>query len=99
MTISKKKLASNRRNLAIGRIKAVATWHKIKERNQQKHLMSFKCEHCGVSFNKELTTLDIEKKRFPRFCSRSCANSRQKPLELREKLSAKLKNKKRLMEN
>ena len=94
MTISKKKLASNRRNLAIGRVKAVETWHKIKERNQQKHLMSFKCEHCGVSFNKELTTLDIEKKRFPRFCSRSCANSRQKPLELREQLSAKLKNKK-----
>lgn len=94
MPISKKKLESNRRNLAIGRIKAVETWHKIKEHNQQKHVLSFKCQHCGVLFNKELTTLDIEKNRFPRFCSRSCANSRQKPIELRKRLSAIFKNKK-----
>jgi len=94
MTLSTKKLESNRKNLAIGRIKAVEAMHKIKERNQQKHLLHFICEHCGSSFEKEITTIDIEHKRFPRFCSKSCSNSRAKPMNLRKKLSDLLKNKK-----
>lgn len=87
MAISEKKLNSNRKNLEIGRIKSLESRQKRKHYNNELIECEIVCERCGCLFTKMLRRIDAEKKRFPRFCSRSCANSRVRTAELRKHLS------------
>ena len=90
MYVSEKRLAANRRNIELGREKAHETWHRIKERNQQLVECTATCEHCHKVFNKLIKQIDLDKNRLPRFCSRSCANSRIRTPEIKAKVSKTL---------
>lgn len=92
MIISEKRLAANRRNLELGREKSHETWHRIKEHNQQLVTCTAICEHCHQQFNKMIKQIDLDKNRLPRFCSRSCANSRVHTKETKEKIRNSLLN-------
>ena len=68
---------------------------KTSENNKGKHwvprtLYTFTCEKCGMSFSKELT--DTQRRKMTHFfCSRKCANSRNKSESTKNKVSMTLK--------
>lgn len=94
MAISEKKLAANRRNIKLGWEKSHETWRRIGERNARFVECTAICEHCRQPFHKMIKQIDLDKNRLPRFCSRSCANSRIRTDETKAKVSATLTGKK-----
>lgn len=90
MFVSEKRLAANRRNIELGREKSKEAMHRIKETNNTLVACECKCEHCHKTFLRMIKRIDKEKGRIPRFCSRSCANSRIRTIETREKVSKTL---------
>lgn len=94
MFVSEKRIAANRRNIELGREKSRETWHRIKERNQSLVECTAVCEHCRKEFHKMIKQIDLDKNRLPRFCSRSCANSRVRTAELKQHLHETMKNQK-----
>ena len=90
MIVSEKRIAANRRNIELGREKSKEAMHRIKERNDRLVECECECEHCHVRFIKMIKTIDKEKGRLPRFCSRSCANSRIRTDGIKKKVSATL---------
>lgn len=93
MIVSEKRLVANKRNLELARIKLKEVLHRIKARNDELVECVAICEHCHNEFRKMIKRIDFDNNRLPRFCSRSCANSRVKTDADRAKLSAKLLNK------
>lgn len=91
MELTERRLAANRRNIELGREKARTTWQRKKAHNNQKVEHTFTCAKCGNLFIKAIRNIDFENGRFPIHCSRSCANSRTRTPELRERVSQKLR--------
>lgn len=90
MQVSEKRLSANRRNIELGRAKAKEAMHRIKARNNTLVECTCECKHCHNLFTATITLIDQEKGRFPRFCSRSCANSRVRTKEVKQKVSKTL---------
>lgn len=89
MEVSEKRIAANRRNLEIARKKANIWFAQRKESNKAVEF-TLTCPKCGCEFIRKVRPVDYGTRRMPKFCSSKCAHSRERPIELREKVSAKL---------
>ena len=56
-----------------------------------KNEYTFICEHCGKEYKLKLTEDEFNKKKYTKFCSRSCANARHHSLETKQKISKSIK--------
>ena len=93
MIVSEKRLAANRRNIKLAWEKSKEACHRIRKHNQEQVECTSVCEHCHSMFSKMIPRIDLENNRIPRFCSRSCANSRIRTSEIKNKIRAKLVDK------
>lgn len=90
MIVTQKRIDANRRNFAKGRAIYRQQRKAKAEYNNEMHEHIFICEKCGVQFTKSITNRDYDKHKWPRHCSRRCANSRERTEEFRATLRAKL---------
>jgi hypothetical protein len=73
--------------------------HKNLCKNKPKIIKTFVCEKCGKEFTREYTELQLKlRKRFPRFCSRKCSNTKIHSQETKDKISQSVKEKLKTIE-
>ena len=90
MIVSEKRLNANRRNWVIGRKRCAEARRQRAEYNNELIPIECVCEHCNKTFIKMVKRIDAVNNRLPRHCSRSCANSRPRTEEVKNKVSKKL---------
>lgn len=56
---------------------------------------TFQCKRCGKEYELDLTQQQYDSGKYSKFCSRSCANSRERSLESRKKTSKTFQEKKK----
>jgi hypothetical protein len=93
MPISERKVNANRRNWELGRKKCSELRRQRSAYNNELIPVECICDHCHKTFIKMIKRIDAEKKKFPKHCSRSCANSRVRSDELKHYLHEKFTHK------
>lgn len=91
---TEEKLKKRYKEISLKGSKTIIENHKIKLQQEELTRKERKliCQRCGKEYILNLTNKEFENNKYSKFCSRSCANTRQHSEETKKKISKSIKN-------